>query len=84
VTVGGAISGYCETGSANADTRPAIVMMIASTLAKIGRSMKNREKLPMNCHREEAAWPTWRSRRGRKSVYRAPRDRHVAHWRSSR
>ena len=30
-----------------AATRPAIRMMIESTLAKIGRSMKNRENLPM-------------------------------------
>src|SRR5688500_10841809 len=48
VTVGGAISGYCEIGSAVEATSPAIVMMIASTLAKMGRSMKNREKLPMS------------------------------------
>src|SRR3954470_18606845 len=47
VTVGGAISGYCDTGRPNAETRPAIRMTIESTLAKIGRSMKKREKLPM-------------------------------------
>ena len=47
VTVGGEISGYCETGSENDAMMPASVIRIAMTLAKIGRSMKNREKLPM-------------------------------------
>src|SRR5436190_13384674 len=47
LTVGGAISGYCDTGSTVDASSPAIVMMIASTLAKMGRSMKNREKLPI-------------------------------------
>src|SRR5512141_3243630 len=41
VTVGGAISGYWAIGRILAATRPAMTMMIASTLAKIGRSMKN-------------------------------------------
>src|SRR4051794_41095683 len=37
--------GYCATGSTVIDTRPASVMMIATTAAKIGRSMKNRENI---------------------------------------
>jgi hypothetical protein len=40
VTVGGAISGYCATGRILAATSPASTTMIASTVAKIGRSMK--------------------------------------------
>src|SRR5262249_33622410 len=39
-TVGGAISGYSETGRARCTIAPAIVRMIDSTAAKIGRSMK--------------------------------------------
>src|SRR5262245_53720361 len=40
LTVGGAMSGYSETGSARCTIAPAIVRMIDSTAAKIGRSMK--------------------------------------------
>src|SRR4051812_44502381 len=40
VTVGGVISGYCAMGSTLEATRPASVMMIAMTDAKIGRWMK--------------------------------------------
>src|SRR5215470_7713293 len=43
LTVGGAISGYSETGSARCMIAPAIVRMIDSTAAKIGRSMKKCE-----------------------------------------
>src|SRR5512135_3138745 len=46
VTVGGEMSGYWDTGREKLAITPASVMMIASTLAKIGRSMKKREKLP--------------------------------------
>ena len=42
-TVGGTISGYSLIGSAGIASRPATVMMMASTVAKIGRSMKNEE-----------------------------------------
>src|SRR3569623_3526247 len=41
VTVGGEISGYWAIGRIDADTNPASTMMMASTLAKMGRSMKN-------------------------------------------
>ena len=41
-TVGGVISGYCSMGSPSTATPPTIIVMIAMTLAKIGRSMKNR------------------------------------------
>ena len=37
------IVGYCATGSAFIDTSPAITMMSETTVAKIGRSMKNLE-----------------------------------------
>src|SRR3569623_588905 len=39
--VGGEISGYWAIGKIDADTNPASTMMMASTLAKMGRSMKN-------------------------------------------
>src|SRR5438128_9842386 len=42
-TVGGVISGYCAIGRLKTEIPPARVMMIDSTEAKIGRSMKNRE-----------------------------------------
>ena len=42
-TVGGTTSGYSLIGRTCIDRRPAMVMTIDSTVAKIGRSMKNRE-----------------------------------------
>src|SRR5260370_38630919 len=42
-TVGGTISGYSLIGSTGIANIPAVVMRIASTVAKIGRSMKNEE-----------------------------------------
>src|SRR5262245_55514473 len=42
-TVGGEIWGYCASGRLTAATAPASVITIEITLAKIGRSMKNRE-----------------------------------------
>jgi hypothetical protein len=39
------IFGYCWTGSTDIATRPAIAIMIATTAAKIGRSMKKRENI---------------------------------------
>src|SRR6478672_2199873 len=42
-TVGGAISGYWAMGSTCDAIRPAIVMMIEMTPAKMGRPMKNSE-----------------------------------------
>jgi hypothetical protein len=44
LTVGGAISGYSAIGRVRCAINPMIVMMIASTDAKIGRSIKKREK----------------------------------------
>src|SRR5262249_5479015 len=41
--IGGAISGYCATGSRENDTPPRITKMIEMTAAKIGRSMKKCE-----------------------------------------
>src|SRR3974377_2166976 len=43
VIVGGAISGYCATGSRVKATTPRITMTIDTTEAKIGRSMKKCE-----------------------------------------
>ena len=42
-TVGGTISGYSLIGSEGIASRPATVIRIASTVAKIGRSMKKDE-----------------------------------------
>src|SRR5581483_11453648 len=39
--VGGTISGYSATGRLRRQTRPSTIVMIAITLARIGRSMKN-------------------------------------------
>src|SRR6185295_9994695 len=39
---GGAISGYCATGSVGNDTTPAMTIRMAMTHATIGRRMKNR------------------------------------------
>jgi hypothetical protein len=38
---GGAMVGYCSTGSCVIDSAPASMITIAITMAKIGRSMKN-------------------------------------------
>jgi hypothetical protein len=40
VICGGAIGGYCETGSVLMDSRPASMIMMAITHAKMGRLMK--------------------------------------------
>ncbi len=66
-TVGGEISGYCETGRLNDEMMPASVTRMAMTLAKIGRSMKNFEKLPMDPPSARRSWSAragrWRERR---------------------
>ncbi len=41
VTRGGAISGYCSSGSVKIARPPASMMMMDSTHAKMGRLMKN-------------------------------------------
>src|SRR6185437_3419630 len=43
LTAGGAMFGYCSIGSVVIDSAPAIMMTIAITHAKTGRSIKNRE-----------------------------------------
>src|ERR671919_182310 len=45
MTVGGAMSGYCEIGRIALATSPAITMTIAMTPASTGRSMKNFENM---------------------------------------
>ena len=45
VTWTGVIVGYCATGSCVIATRPASERMMATTAAKIGRSMKKRENM---------------------------------------
>ena len=42
VICGGAMGGYCETGSVLIDRTPASMIMMAMTQAKIGRLMKKR------------------------------------------
>jgi hypothetical protein len=44
-TVGGAISGYCVIGSTRAAIPPASTITSERTVAKIGRSIKNRENI---------------------------------------
>src|SRR6186997_1684243 len=46
VTCTGVIVGYCWTGSTFIATRPARQMMMETTAANTGRSMKNRENMP--------------------------------------
>src|ERR1700736_4669073 len=41
--VGGTIGGYCAIGSEKSATPPPSVMTMDNTVAKIGRSMKNRD-----------------------------------------
>ena len=41
-TAGGAMLGYCAIGKVAMDRMPASITMMASTQAKIGRSMKKR------------------------------------------
>src|ERR1700739_533109 len=50
VMIGGAISGYCATGSRAKLTAPRITNTIETTAAKIGRSMKK-------CEMRIGAWP---------------------------
>jgi len=45
LTVGGVMSGYCATGSDFMVSRPANTISIASTVANIGRSIKNFENI---------------------------------------
>src|SRR5262245_16522630 len=45
VMMGGAISGYCATGSRANATAPRITNTIDTTAAKIGRSMKKRDRV---------------------------------------
>src|SRR5258708_2057857 len=51
---GGTISGYCATGKARIDTSPTKTVMIAITIATIGRLMKNLDMalLAVSGHRE--------------------------------
>ena len=44
-TVGGAMAGYWRTGRPNTESPPAIIVMMAMTHAKMGRSMKKRESI---------------------------------------
>src|SRR6266403_823831 len=54
-TAGGAMLGYCATESRLIETAPASMTMIASTQAKIGRSMKNLDiEPPSACRGRDA------------------------------
>src|SRR5580765_6395886 len=59
VTCTGVMDGYCATGNCDIDTAPARQMISATTAAKIGRSMKNREN--MRCRAGQ--WATLMSTR---------------------
>src|SRR5687768_7634760 len=54
-TVGGAISGYCATGSSCAASSPASTMTMAMTPAKTGRWMKKRDTLSRLLHLHRGA-----------------------------
>src|SRR5215212_5837685 len=84
LTVGGAISGYSETGRPNWAMPPTIRMMIDRTEAKIGRSMKKWEKRmgwelgllgAGKCHPERSEGPF-----GTGKVPRCARDDSEASW----
>ena len=45
ITVGGVMSGYCAIGRLLKVNAPASTIATAMTIAKIGRSMKNRENI---------------------------------------
>src|ERR1700761_4324536 len=71
--IGGAISGYCATGSRENDTPPRITNTIETTAAKIGRSMKKCEmrmrpasasRLRLVLHLRRAGCRRRRDRRG--------------------
>jgi hypothetical protein len=56
--VGGTTSGYSLIGSICIDRSPAMVMTIDSTVAKMGRSMKNREMfMGRSRKRRGPRWP---------------------------
>src|SRR5579859_5617208 len=60
-TAGGAIGGYCAIGRAMIARIPAMLMTMAITTAKIGRSMKKRDTLGLLPRRHgglcAARWP---------------------------
>jgi len=53
VTWTGVMLGYCATGSCDIETRPARQMISATTAAKTGRSMKNRENMALTGLRKD-------------------------------
>src|SRR5580765_331697 len=78
VIVGGEMSGYWETGSDCEAMMPARVMRIATTLAKIGRSMKKREKLPMGLLRRDLLGRRGLNHRAGAQLHEVVDDHHVA------
>src|ERR1700704_1492646 len=46
-TCGGTMSGYCASGITNSDTKPAIVVIRAMTIASRGRSTKMAENIDL-------------------------------------
>jgi hypothetical protein len=53
---GGAMDGYCATGSENTDMTPTIIMMIASTHANTGLPMKNPDTASSQPSRTTPKW----------------------------
>src|SRR3984957_4291801 len=78
--IGGAISGYCATGSRENDTPPRITNTIETTAAKIGRSMKKcemriqetfrRARTQASSELSRTPSPLWGGRGGRREVMR--------------
>src|ERR1700677_2175790 len=88
-TVGGTISGYSLIGRFGIASKPATVIKIARTVAKIGRSMKNEEIFMqvLRCGRRAGCggrrvgphvYALWRNRDSRVHALRAVHDDHIA------
>src|SRR4051794_4083609 len=69
MTVGGAISGYCEIGNDTIEMMPTTTVTIEIALAKTGRSMKNNANFMVSFSR-----PVERSGAGLGHVRERPRD----------
>src|ERR1700677_3608246 len=75
-TVGGTISGYSLIGNTGMARRPATVRRIASTEAKIGRSIKNEEMFMTELRRPRRGPRRGRARRRQIGTHGHPLRRH--------
>src|SRR5579859_7873910 len=78
-TAGGAIGGYCAIGRAMIARIPAMMMTMAITTAKIGRSMKKRDTLWLLPGRHGGLWAAGWPERG---MDRGGRGGHHLHRRA--